>query len=225
MHVHHWLAATGFVLSAAGLGAAVPAGHPDTAARVAHLDAPQITGVDPVPARGSSPQTVTILGAGFRPGLTLDVTTPNGQTTHLDGPAIAATRDASFQVTVLFAVAGKYSLVVTNPDGGASKPFTLDVRAAPTAPALDRITPDHVSPSPQPQAFQLSGARFARGAAVVVTDPAGNVITVSGGAIRNATPTSLEVSVRLAVAGEYGVSVENPSGEMSNALTVVVSGR
>src|SRR5262245_41591839 len=85
---------------------------------------PRILSISPPsPAASPTAQLVTITGTGFLPGLSLDVTTPDGNVQNYKGGAIQGTRDMSFQVSLTFPTTGTYSLVVTNPDGGTSDPF------------------------------------------------------------------------------------------------------
>jgi hypothetical protein len=76
---------------------------------------------------GPADQTLTVTGSGFRAGLSLDMTTPEGTTHNLSGSAIESARDSSFKVSITLATAGTYTLVVTNPDGGTSEAFEMRV--------------------------------------------------------------------------------------------------
>ena len=95
----------------------------------AGFSAPAITSVAPAaPVRNARPQALTVTGSDFQSGLSLAVTSPGGQTTIVRGKDLLAQRATSFQVRLLIDTKGVYSLVVTNPDGGASAPFDVEVK-------------------------------------------------------------------------------------------------
>lgn len=90
---------------------------------------PVITSVVPVePARNTRPQTLTVNGSDFQSGLSLAVKNPGGQSTIVRGKDVLQQRPTSFQVHLLIDVKGIYSLIVTNPDGGASAAFDVAVK-------------------------------------------------------------------------------------------------
>ena len=90
---------------------------------------PVITSVVPVePVRNTRPQALTVNGSDFQSGLSLAVKNPGGQSTIIRGKDIEQARQTSFQVKFLFDTKGVYSLIVTNPDGGASAPFNVEVK-------------------------------------------------------------------------------------------------
>jgi hypothetical protein len=178
------------------------------------------------PGQGSSPQVLTVSGEGFVTGLSLTVTTPNGGTQYFKGADVQSPRESSFQVSMILATAGTYTLVVTNPDGGMSAPFALRVPAAAEKPVIDAVTPSKASVLPEAQVLRVEGKRFMPGLAVSVTDPTGTVTNASGNDVMEVTPTGFRVSVVLALEGQYTLIVTNPDGAVSNAVTVTaVKGR
>ena len=94
------------------------------------VSTPEITNVTPAaPGRSSKQQRLAITGSDFLEGLTLMITTPGGQSLRFAGADILNRRQGSFEVDALLDTAGNYSLVVTNADGGVSKPFVVSVQA------------------------------------------------------------------------------------------------
>lgn len=185
---------------------------------------PRITNVAIGPAgRGSSPQVLTVSGEGFLPGLSLAVTTPNGGTQYFKGADVQSPRESSFQVSMVLATAGTYSLVVTNPDGGMSAAFALKVPAAAETPIIDSVAPSKASVSPNAQVLRVDGKRFVSGLVVNVIDPTGTVVNVGGNDVMDITPTSFRVSVMLGLEGQYTLTVTNPDGAVSNAVSLAAT--
>ncbi len=184
---------------------------------------PVISSVAPqVPLRSDSAQMLTISGINFSAGLSLNVVAPDGRKVNYAGQAIQARRQTSFQVAVLLATAGAYTLTVTNPDGSTSAPYALNVRQAAARPRIDRVLPDRVMKDSQPQVLKVSGDRFVLGLSVSLTDPIGTVYLIKGPAIAAVTTTSFDMSVTLEMTGDYTIMVTNPSGESSNSVTLTV---
>ena len=108
-----------------------------TALAVSAATAPTITSVDPAtPVRSERPQTVTVTGTDFKEGLKLIITGPNGEIRTYAGGDIQSGRETSFQTSVSLAAAGSYALVVLNPDGSKSAPFSIQVRMTSICPSV-----------------------------------------------------------------------------------------
>ena len=194
------------------------------AAAVVLFPSPRILSVSP-PSPASSPaaQLITVTGAGFLPGLALDVTAPDGGVQNYKGGAIQSTRDMSFQVSVVFATAGTYTLVVTNPDGGTSEPFPVKSGPVREAPVIDRIAPDVATKSASAQTFQLEGKGFSTASVVMLVDPTGAGTVVGGTDVTGVTPSSMQLQLILNSTGDYTVTVSNPGGgPTSNAVKITV---
>src|SRR5690349_4120118 len=188
-----------------------------TAASAARMR-PEIMSVgppNPLPSRSTQP--IVVSGQGFAAGLALTVTSPMGSSADYRGSAITDQRDASFRASVLFTDVGTYRLVVTNPDGQTSTPFSLSVKAADDGPVIREIKPDGLRVSTTPQTLTVEGARFDANLKVSLTDPTGNVQNLGGDAVRNVTPTAFQLMLTLGIAGHYEVTVINPSGKVSSA--------
>jgi len=178
---------------------------------------PVVLSVTPaMPAPAKDPQTLRITGQDFQPRLKVILTTPGGGTIEFKDDAIQQQRESSFQVSALLAAAGKYSLVVTNPDGGTSAPFVLEARAVvkPTAPIIQRILPENIAKRPEPQELTIEGQNFGPGLRVTVTDPMG--IEVSDPVVRDVNANSFKLSVKLEMAGPYNLVVSTSNGAVSN---------
>lgn len=195
---------------------------------IAGLSTPEITNVTPgSPGVSSKPQRLTITGTDFLQGLTLMITNPGGQSQRYAGEDILNRRPTAFEVNVLLDTKGNYSLVVSNTDGGVSRPFPLTVQgeaAQPenkTKPTIESISPAKVTKSNTPQTLTVRGTRFEPGMVVLLTDPTGTVKTISGNAIADITPTSFQFTAILELPGEYSVEVKLPSGALSNTAVVV----
>ena len=189
---------------------------------VAGVSTPRIDSVaPPAPARSSTPQTITVNGEDFQAGLRLDVTTPSGEKQTVQGDGILSRRTTSFQAAIVFSAVGRYELVVSNPDGGVSPPFVVEVKQqAADAPVISKVTPGEVSKKPEPQALQVEGSGFSTGLRAVVTDPAG--ADVAEPVVAKLTPNSFELMVKLELSGDYSLVVTNPSGAVSNVYRIVV---
>ena len=77
-------------------------------------------------SRSQEPQSVTLRGSDFEPGLRLSVTDPTGMVSVKDvfdrlEPTIVVAR-------LVFEVSGIYALVVTNPSGATSNSVSLTIR-------------------------------------------------------------------------------------------------
>ncbi len=187
------------------------------------LVAPGIVSITPqVPTRNAAAQLLTITGRGFSAGISLTVEAPDGGKSNYDGRAIQARGESTFQVAVLLASAGPYSLTVMNTDGARSPPFVLQIRPTTGAPRIDRVRPDQLTKDSQPRVLTVSGDGFAQGQKVYLTDPIGTVYLITGSAIASLSQTSFDISVTIAMTGDYSLLVINPSGESSNNMTITV---
>lgn len=193
----------------------------------ARILAPIISSVEPrAPAARDAAQLLTITGSTFLDGVSLNVVTPDGRVLNYSGAAIRARRETSFQVAVVFAAPGAYTLTAMNPDKSTSDPFVLKVpvpaQAAVATPRIDKVLPDQLTKDPQPQVLKISGERFAQGLSVSLTDPIGTVYLIKSPAVSSVTTTSFDLSVVLEMTGDYSLMITNPSGESSNSVSLKV---
>ena len=195
-----------------------------TALAVAAAAPPTITSVDPAaPARSERPQPLTVTGTDFKDGLKLIITGPNGESRTYAGGDIQSGRETSFQTPVTLAAAGSYALVVLNPDGSKSAPFSIQVKGqGGSAPAvLNEITPAETTRDGREQTITLTGSQFAPDASVIVTDPAGTVSTLR--TFEKSTPQTIVVRLVLDQRGTYSIAVQNGGAEPSNPATLRVN--
>jgi hypothetical protein len=183
---------------------------------------PQITSISPVTKASDKAQPLTVNGRNFAEGLSLEVTSPEGQAQVLSGQDIRDLRETSFQVAIVLPRGGTYSFVVRNRDGGASNAFPLKVPPTATAPSIERVEPTSVPRSTSPTRLTVLGRNFVAGLSVTLTDPTGEVTVIKDG-IGTVTATSFTVDLNLTVAGEYSLLVTNPSTENSNSVAFTVS--
>ena len=193
-------------------------------ASTARKSTPVVSRITPAePAIGKVPHTMTVTGQDFQPRLVLSVKTPDGAVNEYKDDLIVQRTETSFRVTLVFATAGKYAFVVTNTDGGTSEPYVLDVKAAPAkppTPLIETILPEQISKGPDPQDLKVTGQRLGAGLKAIVTDPMG--MEVLDPVIKDLTPTSFTLSVRLESAGSYNLVVSTGAGATSNIATIVV---
>jgi hypothetical protein len=223
-----WSLREGVMLRAVSLalGLAVAVVIVAAAQRQPGLVSPGISAVDPpAPARSASAQTLTISGSNFAAGLSLEVLAPGGEKVAYSGAAIQNRRETAFQVAVVLAAPGGYTLTVVNADGSKSEPFVLKSRPAGAAPTIERVLPEQLTKDPQPQVLTVMGSRFVAGLTVSLTDPIGTVFLLKGAAIGPVTASSFTVSVAFEMVGDYALLVTNPSGESSNNVTLKVTQR
>lgn len=198
--------------------------------------APSLVSVSPVSGPVAGGTSLTLTGAGFRPGATVTV-----------GGA-AATSVAVLGATAVTAVtpaaaAGPAHVVVTNPDAQASSllnGFTYLSGTAP-APTLAAVAPA-TGPTAGGQTCTLSGSGFQPGATVAFGgNPATGVVVLSAGSLTCVTPVGAAgaVSVGLmnpdaqsaSIAGAYTYSasptvsaVSPASGDVSGGTPVTITG-
>jgi hypothetical protein len=206
-------------------GMMIGLGSASGAAGSADRSTPTITGVQPAtPAPQNEPQRLAVSGTDFMAGLTLEVTSPAGQTTTFKGDDIMSRRTDSFAVSLVLDVAGTYVLRVTNTDGGMSNPFELEVKKGestkPNAPVISSITPSEPIHRTEAQTLRVEGQRFEEGLRAIVTNPIGQ--EVGDVAITHLTPTSFDLLVTLDRAGDFELVVSNPSGGASNVAKIPV---
>lgn len=190
---------------------------------------PDITQINPAaPGASTQPQSVTISGKDFLPGASLDIQTPDSRTVRVNSASITVAGPESMTASMVLDRAGAYLMKVNNTDGGVSRPFSFQVRAAPGASAapnapaivIDRVVPDSPTKSDQPQTIHLEGRNLDSGIGVSVTDPAGS--DVPDVTVNKATSTSVDVILLLNQRGEYVLQANNRAGATSNRVTIKV---
>lgn len=208
------------IVIAAALSALMLSGGTTASLHGAALD-PKITGIVPEkPTVSPKAVTVVINGEEFQSGLSLQVTTPDGQVRTLAGMDITSQRAVSFQVQFTFDAEGRYSFVVLNHDGKRSAPFAVEARRVANRPSIDQVTPAEFSKSPEPQVVTITGRNFQPGLKLSVTDPTGTVTVADR--IDKVDAQTVVLRLVFEQSGSYAVMITNPSGESSNTVSLSV---
>jgi hypothetical protein len=226
----------------AGCGGSTPTSPSPAAAAAAAVPSTasqaNVSSVLPTsPPPSDAVQTLVVDGNNFKPGLTVTfrpsggdtktLTMPNGSTTTVSGSGINFASSTLFNMLVVLADAGTYSVKVTNPSGQTSNSFTFTVKAveppAPqVAPTITRVSPNTPTQSTVAQHIYLGGTNFVTGLTVTLTLPNGTSSTISSSAIAFGNSTVFNMQALLATAGSYSVKVTNPSGQASNVFAFTV---
>lgn len=184
--------------------------------------APVVTGISPEsPSKKSEAQGVYVSGDNFASGLTVVLTRPNGEMSTIGGSAIYFGSPTVFKMMVVLADVGAYSFKVVNPAGLMSNvwTFTVKVPEVPT-PSVSGLSPSSPTQSSSPQQIYVGGTGFESGLFVTLTLPGGGTTTIGGSAITfgqttSGSSSSFKMTVVLADAGVYSMTVTNPSGKTS----------
>jgi hypothetical protein len=101
---------------------------------IASIGAPNISSINPATLTASSTnQNITVIGSHFQPALTVDVVSPNGQGTTLQGASqVQNITSTSFVMSITLSSMDNWSIRVKNPDGGQSTVFPFTVSAPST---------------------------------------------------------------------------------------------
>ncbi len=187
--------------------------------------APHVTNLSPASlVRQDGPQVVTVSGNNFVTGLTVELTDPNGGSISLERSDIQQLQPTSFQLLATLSIAGAYLMRVHNPTGDVSDPFSFIVQSQPgsTPPHIDSTSPASVVHSSDPQLISVAGSNFSSAINVTLVNPTGQAIASNSAIIGVVLPTSFQVGVTLTQIGTYTLYVTNPTGEVSNSVTISV---
>jgi Domain of unknown function (DUF4082)/Galactose oxidase-like, Early set domain/Divergent InlB B-repeat domain/Kelch motif len=175
--------------------------------------APTITALSPNSAQAGSPAfTLTVTGTNFVSGATVKWngsarSTTFGSTTQLSA-AIPATDVAT---------TGTAQVTVVNPDGGTSSALPFTITGAP-APTITALSPNSASAGSPAFTLTVTGNNFVSGATVKWN---GNSRSTTFGSATQLTAAIPATDV--AAAGTAQVTVVNPGGAGSNAVTFTVA--
>ena len=179
--------------------------------------APAITTLNPNPLTASnSPQTLTVNGSGFLPGLKLVI---GG--TSIPASALPLLTPTELQVSIIASLTTyTYPVQVVNSNGGASNTVNLQVNAPP-APAIASLTPNPLTHSTAAQVLTVNGSNFQSGSGLKVT--VGST-SYTGSQITAVSASQLKVNVTVPSASTAAVAVQvtNPSGAVSNVAPLTV---
>jgi len=190
--------------------------------------APTVTSVtpNPVPQASATAATLTVAGSGFRAGLTVQLTAPNGIPQTITVSQGVAT--AAFAFAAVLNVPGTWSLRVINPGGAASAPFPFSV----TGVGALSVSPSSFSPQftvgdpAASLAFQIrnQSTGILTGGISAVTDNGQPWLTVNGHTSYNwVAPESVTVSADPTgyAAGKYTGKITVTSPNASNSPVTI----
>ena len=175
--------------------------------------APVVTSISPTSVvTGGAAFTLTVNGSGFVLGSLVQWNGATLNTAFLSSAQVTATVDA-FRI----ATPGTATVSVWNPSGALSGNLTF-VIAAPSGPTLSSLSPATVVAGASGFALVVNGTGFASGAAVQWNGAVLSTTFVSSTQLTTQVPAS-----DAATAGSVSVTVVNPGGALSNALTFTIT--
>ena len=89
---------------------------------------PEVSAVTSSVARHDIPQTITVTGKDFLPGLSFVVKGPDTGAMKHSGADVSSLTSTSFRGTAIFPIAGGWSVTVINPDGYTSREVAFVVK-------------------------------------------------------------------------------------------------
>jgi hypothetical protein len=163
----------------------------------------------------NSPQTLTVTGTGFQPGLQLSI---GGSL--ITANQLAVLTPTQLQINVVTGLSAYvYAVQVVSAGGQVSNSVNLQVNAPPV-PAIASLTPNPLIHSKATQVLTVNGTNFQSGAGLIVT--VGNT-SYSGSQVMFVSASQLEVAVTaVSPSPSLAVQVTNPSGQVSNSAPLTV---
>jgi hypothetical protein len=173
---------------------------------------PTLSSLNPSSATPGGPGfTLTVNGAGFQNGATVDW---NGS--GLSTGFISVNQMSAFVPANLIATAGTASVTVMNPGGALSNALTFTIGSTNT-PVLTSLNPSSATPGGSAFTLTVNGSGFLNGATVQWNGSGLSTGFISGSQVSAFVPANL-----IATAGTASVTVMNPVGAASNALTFTI---
>ena len=172
--------------------------------------APSITNLNPSTATaGGAAFVLSVNGTGFVSGSTVQWNGTRLITTFVGATQLTATVPAN-----LIASVGAANITVVNPGGAtsAATPFMISV-----TPTLSSLIPSSAAAGGAAFTLTIAGAGFVPGTTVQWNGTALSTTYVSGAQLTASAPASLIASV-----GTANVTVLNPDGAVSNALSFTI---
>jgi len=179
---------------------------------------PTLSSISPATAvSGGAPFTLTVNGANFASGFTVQWNGSSRPTTFVSATQLTAAIPASD-----IAAAGTAQVTVLNPatGGGSSSPLTFTVSQSTPPPTLSSMSPNNAAAGGAPFTLTVNGANFASGFTVQWNGSSRPTTFVSATQLTAAIPAS-----DIAAAGTAQVTVLNSAsgGGSSSPLTFTVS--
>src|ERR1017187_4158007 len=180
---------------------------------------PSITSITPDSvAAGSSGVTLTLTGANFAPGATL----------NFNGAALPSVFVSTSKITAMLpagdlTTGGTFPITVTNPgpNGGTSPGFDFKVQAANNPkPTITNLSPSSASAGSSPLTLTINGSGFIASSAVTF-----NSVSHAATFVNSSRLTISLSASDLAAVGSFAVVVSNPApgGGASNAAAFTVA--
>ncbi|WP_321469866.1 hypothetical protein [uncultured Paludibaculum sp.] len=185
---------------------------------------PTITAVSPATIFvGSKEQTLTIVGSGFRAGLSVYVSLPGGGNDFAQNLRVTNLTATQFDMQLVLDRLGQYSLWVTDPDGVQSKSVTFNVTRQQGAVQITDTKPNTPVMSADLQLIHVVGVGFQPGLAATLTKPsAGTVVLAGAGRVQAVTSSGFDMFATFPEPGIYFLKVANPDGGQSAAFAFEV---
>ena len=170
-----------------------------------------LTSINPSTANaGGDSFTMTLTGVGFLSGATATFNGTSLATTYVNSTTLTASVPAS-----LIAVGGNAPVTVINPDSAVAGPLNFTIRFTIT---LTAISPSTASANSKSVTITATGSGFVQGATIQFN---GASIPSTFGSATSVTGTI--PAEALTETGSFPVTVSNPNGDTSNALTFTVT--
>lgn len=175
------------------------------------------------PVASIGPQTITVNGVQFQPGLSLSVFYGSQPLGTFSGPQLANFSATSFSFVMDFiGNSGMYGLEVLNPDGQRSPRFTFSTQPGNLTPQVAAVSPTNPSASGV-QAIIVTGANFLVGLSIDLFYNGGALAHLSGSQVTVSSGTSASLSFDFGGrAGSYGMELVNPGGQRSQRFAFTV---
>ena len=185
---------------------------------------PAIVSTSPsLPSLSETPQLLTVSGHDFETGIVGTLTTPTGVGLTLDTSEFRQLTATSFQLSVIFDVAGNYSLQLKNTNGSVSTPWTVTVGSATQgALTLTFVSPTTTVANTQPQAIVVNGVNFDPSLTAIITAPDSLQSFYGPELMSGLNSTSFALNVIFDKVGTYTIVVRNSANSVSNSVTVDV---
>ena len=155
--------------------------------------------------------TLTANGSGFLSGSSILWSGSPLSTSYISGNQLSASVSAA-----LIASQGSAAVTVQNPGGTTSNALTFTINA-PT-PSLSSLSPSSATAGSPAFTLTVNGSGFLSGSTVLWNGSALSTSYVSGNQLSASVPASVITSQ-----GSATVTVQNPSGPISNALTFTIN--
>ena len=172
-----------------------------------------LTTLSPSSAAAGGPAfTLTVNGSNFVNGSVVSWNGANRTTTFVSATQLTAAIPAAD-----IAAAGSASVTVQNPGGAVSNALTFTISSAST-PTLTTLSPSSAAAGGPAFTLTVNGSNFVNGSVVSWNGANRTTTFVSATQLTAAIPAA-----DIAAAGSASVTVQNPGGAISNALTFTIS--